>query len=425
MSRCAAVALLWLALALQACHRSAQDPTPATKRADIDFVITLTLASQAGANAASSADEDFLNIAGNDFSVLMFDNNNAFVRAFAPDEFTIRIDADRIALHGNIDLLPVETEALRFMVLANWNSFDSQARYPQPAARSSLWRLCGRDDEPRNHFAYRPDGTASWLPDRQLRKAIPMFGISAVFSTVSRLNVEVRMLRALAKVEIIDNIRSADSSVAMQIVGCTLSHCNGVGRFIPDISAGSGNEDWSNEEIRVTAPSLTTDKASRVESLEFRIGDGEDSIDNDGDGDRYDGNGGDGIDNEDDSVGNKGDGTNGNGDEGVGVNGAGNGVVGTAVGRTFVAYIPEMALTEGERPEMMITIAVDSNGRREEVVRTLALDGYDTDSSPTNELTSILRNHIYSYSVNSVKYEPTRAESDDIFDNFDISFSIR
>lgn len=168
-----------------------------------------------------------------------------------------------------------------------------------------------------------------------------MFGLSSVLdirdSKLSVMdNIEIPMLRSLAKIEVVN--KAPEDYV--QITGCRLTKYNANGRFIPN---GVDNPSWNEDDVQVTSPSLPQNVSLKDENLHF---------------------------------------------------------VKSSDGKTLTAYIPEMLLSDDNRPELEIDVNV--NGSKTSYKVQLA--SYDAGIAG-EKYASLLRNHRYGFTVTSVGLE--------------------
>lgn len=342
---------------------------------------------------AGTIAENFINLEAGDFKVLVFDEFGVLYEEFVPTTATPSgivtgpsDDAYSVyTLSGQI--VPVSSQ-IQVMVLANWNSFKAtNPSYPAYDAGvgssyvhftlldTKLPNLY-RNDGGRWTYTYPADATgapgvvgqdatvSSWQPTFDATNApadnhgIPMFGISdlaplsSLTDQTSTLDLgTIQMLRAIAKIEVIDHI--ADEQVSL--TDLSLSTYNTTGCFFPNVLE---NPQWNQLETQVTTPSLPESPASATNLTFIRT-------------------------------------TRTNAETG-------------AEESVFIAYVPEMEFTETEAPSLRFTItnqiATEENGFPQTTTYTKALYPYvvdaDLTSNGSREATgTLLRNHIYRLEV--------------------------
>lgn len=317
-------------------------------------------------NSPGTAAESYINIADGDYRVLVFDGADRLYQPFTPDQWTVQESSpssesiDKIyTLSGLVS--GHANDQIRIMVLANWNSFDADntSKYNNFWFNQQLADIYGNDTD-FNFTLPRVQRNAttweSWQPsapegENGKRRAIPMFGVSELMTLPEATgkevvsvgtDVEIPMLRAIAKIVVVDGTPSNIS-----ISDVFLSSYNTKGRFIPDVTSNPG---WGMTDVQVTSPSLPAVSDAvpfSGEELHF-----------------------------------------------------------FKSGNTYVAYVPEMDLSgfgtdERERPAINVkvndTVTQDDN-------YTLRLADYGNSATSANPalLAAVLRNHIYHYTITGV-----------------------
>ena len=306
-----------------------------------------------------SDDENYINIDDEDYQVLMFDRDGALVEGklseFKCEKNGVSDESVSYTLTAHLTLTNnQDREALstfKVMVLANWKSFERSNTRPNydtyptftgynitPNAEKNIFK----DKENFNFTLNKPSDNFSWVPSIDKKQAIPMFGVTDDLDLQFVMDMSkygdgpsfnVPMLRAMAKVEIIDESGEKISSVSM-------SSANQSGRIIPEIDE-STNTGWSDPNTQIKTPSIPTNPG-KIDKIQFVQG-----PDSDGK-------------------------------------------------RTWVAYIPEMdfrGIDESQRPQFTVydeTTELDpkpfNNYEDGEVV-----------TAPEKYLPAVLRNHIYSF----------------------------
>ena len=166
-----------------------------------------------------------------------------------------------------------ENETVNILVLANWDSYQkpnpNQSNYPseeafkltnvntdgqngQDSDNKAITNLWKNDAE--LVFITQTANGKSWFPSATEGSYIPMFGYKTGLRFNPRSNTgsyeitEIPMLRALAKIEVIDNTEEGVS-----IESATLKGYNTQGRIIPDITV---NTSWYVDGTQITSPTI-------------------------------------------------------------------------------------------------------------------------------------------------------------------------
>ena len=231
--------------------------------------------------------ESYIDLVKNDYQIHVFDKDGAYVdgklseiqckeNGVSGENVSYTLSA-KLSLSGNEDKERLST--FRVMVLANWMSFERSNTNPSYGYPSfANYSLSG--DAPRNilkngadfNFTLKEqDNNYSWIPSISdtKKQSIPMFGISKVLDLQYVIDMakygdepvfNVPMLRAIAKVEIIDETDERIGSVS-------ISNVNKRGRFIPEIDENT-NANWSENNTQIETPSLPTDP-DNIKKIEF------------------------------------------------------------------------------------------------------------------------------------------------------------
>ena len=256
-------------------------------------------------------------------------------------------EEDRAKINGLL------RDGVSVMVLAN----SKNARWDGginsfPSSFDNLWK----DGSNFNYNYVMGAARTSWQPkiSNGNKDLIPMFGIlHTTFDTSDGKHLasgRIQLQRAMAKVEVIDNIKIDGVSLS----NVTLSDFNQVGRLIPDIQA---NPDWDKIGEQVGVSSLPADPAHLNTELNF---------------------------------------------------------IHLPAQKKWIAYVPEMSLAKpaadgsmpADRTHLNLTLAASSaypgfNGS----VYQMHFAKYVNSIEPTvpdESWNHILRNHIYRFSVNNV-----------------------
>ena len=336
---------------LQACiadHNLCPEDLPGTQ--SVAMTLRLQLTSKSAASSATrtgghepqeaTTDENYINIEGGDYRVMIFDGNGQFLQLFDVEETFHSVINDASGQTYTVDITgPVEIKAerLQVVVLANWRGVDSSANYPAPAIGDNISALYDRD-------SYSFTLPANWTPSSAAGRGIPMFGKSAIVDVseaetvfneelhadIKMLNLgDIKLLRSLAKIEV--NAGSSLAAAGVSVTGAQLANYNTRGLYIPDVAA---NPDWNEDETQITEPTLPGQMQAASEPLTFSL-----------------------------------------------------------MGGVMCAYVPEADLEAlATKPSMSLTI------KERDVETTLQYDNI-----AIGNVDRLLRNHIYRYTVQSVK----------------------
>lgn len=258
---CAATAA---AAVLASCSSDSDTMSPASQNNET-YTVNLTISASSPTTRAAAqlvdgnADENFINIGQSDFAVFIVDNaRNTIIQRFLPEDISLvqgRTDAFEYQISGTLRTAR-EITAIRIMVLANWETFKGgtgESFYDSFAAAAEGKSLAEIYKNATDCiFTMYPAGNEeTWQPSEAEQRGIPMVGLSKnpiALGSDQLLNPgeTINMLRAIAKVEIIDNTDD-------DIQGITLSRAGATGRFVPD---GTANPEWYILDKQVSAPSL-------------------------------------------------------------------------------------------------------------------------------------------------------------------------
>lgn len=298
----------------------------------------------------ATPDEDYIDIDGRDFLVLVFDGYGRLIQRFEPSSTVIKQgQGTSYELSGVLG----ETSAneIQVAVIANCNSMGAGNAYDRFVLGNTFLSEMYGDGTKWNFTLPNPEG--GWQPDKDTKKTIPMYGcseakpLSPENATQSEddenryiLNLgEIKMLRAVAKIEIVDCLPEGveiDPNV-------TLSAYNTQGRLIPDATK---NPDWNKAETQVISPTLP-DNVTTTANLKFFTE---------------------------------------------------SKTIGDMPRKVYSAYVTEANLT-ANRPHINLTVK-DSDGQgTSSKDYQMAVDSYPI--SPTQGLAALLRNHIYRYEIKS------------------------
>ncbi len=310
----------------------------------------MTRAAGHGTEEATPA-EDYIDIAGHDFLVLVFDGYGRLIQRFEPSSTVIKPgQGTSYELSGVLG----ETSAneIQVAVIANCNSMGAGDAYDRFVLGNTFLSEMYGDGTKWNFTLPHPEG--GWQPDIDTKKTIPMYGCSEAkplrAATKSAddenrydLNLgEIKMLRAVAKIEIV-NCLPEGVEIAPNV---TLSAYNTQGRLIPNVT---NNPDWNVEGTQVILPTLP-DNVQTATGLRFFT--------------------------ESESM-----------------------TIGGKECKVYSAYVTEANLTTN-RPHINLTVK-DSDGQgTSSKDYEMAVDSY-TNGKASKELAALLRNHIYRYEIKS------------------------
>ena len=263
---------------------------PDSSKTPSSFMLNLNLTVPASADAMSRAyghefepgtdPENFIHLSylggedgqHPDYKVFIFDKDGGFVgdvddlaESISSECMGMGPNGANYRLTFNLSLDPAQKERMsqfQIMVLANYLSFqetneqDCQA-YPSFNSETNLDDLYSDDESFNFKFSDQSD-TEHWQPEVD-RSGIPMFGLSqkidiAYVIAMSEADyyepISIPMLRALAKVEIVDNTSEGITNVG-RLPMKFLS-----GRLIPNLNE---NSDWDDPDIQIVKSSLASD----------------------------------------------------------------------------------------------------------------------------------------------------------------------
>ncbi len=294
--------------------------------------------------------EDYIDIAGQDFLVLVFDGYGRLIQRFEPSSTVIKQGQGAAAYELSGVLGETSANEIQVAVIANCNSMGASGAYDLFVLGNTFLSEMYSNETKWNFTLPNPEG--GWQPSKEAKRTIPMYGCSDAkplgAATQSAddenrydLNLgEIKMLRAVAKIEIVDCLPEG-VEIAPNV---TLSAYNTQGRLIPDATK---NPDWNKEGTQVTSPTLP-DNVQTAAGLKFFT--------------------------ESTTIGGK-------------------------ECKVYSAYVTEAKLT-ANRPHINLTVK-DSDGQgTSSKDYEMAVDSY-TNGKASKELAALLRNHIYRYEIKS------------------------
>ena len=377
------------------------DKNDLTEEESLVVKINLTVPNAAtGTRAATepgNAAENYIDVDG-DYHVLIFDKAGVMADVVKMEECEITSEAGSLTTYTLSGKMTIPDEATRarlktfqMMVLANWKSFDESSVYPTfpptypeggTVSRNDFYT---KDAVPSGSipnslcFTMPQRSETAWQPGIDGQKhLIPMFGISDPISLDYAIEMGKYGDSPITSISMLRSIAKVEivDNTSSGITGITLSKSNQYGRFIPDLGQAAN-------------PSLPGNKGE-IENLNFLKGLEQVQID------------------------------------GVNKN-------------VWFAYIPEMAVSsksrkengyEEKRPEFILQFA-------DKDAVSVKFDNYTDEGkqNTANQLQSVLRNHIYRYTINEspmnlevmleVLYWNLHQENEIFFDNVKVDQEIR
>lgn len=310
----------------------------------------MTRATGHGTEEATQA-EDYIDIDGGDFLVLVFDGYGRLIQRFEPSSTVIKQGQGATYELSGV-LGETSADKIQVAVIANCNSMGANGAYDRFVLGNTFLSEMYDDGTKWNFTLPHPDG--GWQPNIDAKRTIPMYGCSDAKPLgaakqseydENRYDLsldEIKMLRAVAKIEVVDCLPEGveiDPNV-------TLSAYNTQGRLIPDATA---NPKWNKLETQVEFPTLPDNVNTSKEGLKFFT---ESKT----------------IDDKQRTV--------------------------------YSAYVTEADLTTN-RPHIKLAVR-DSGADPTSKDYQMAVDKYDEKGQLTkNGLAALLRNHIYRYEIKS------------------------
>lgn len=384
LKRIVDIKVITLAAAAMLCGCSddvAPVDSPVDKGADI--VLTLytadsssRLSSRAPGDPLQAATiaENRIDIDGGDYRVLVFGKDGRLLERIIPtDAITVeKNDYSVYSIEGHITQTAFMGNAdgsyeFQIMVLANWQSlggadcYDKFALTPGKTFIDDVVALA-------REYCWSLSPKTGWRPFNDDNKGIPMFGLGSIAVTADQVSAsrpdnpikvgEISLLRAMAKIEIVDNIAQDYYDSRPEITASSIAGHLSTGTLVPDLDANPG---WNVENTQVGSPTEPADPVKATAPLQFFSA--------------------------------------GKTDDGHPV---------------YAAYVAEQdlkRLSATSRPAVSVTVKID--GKESEY--TLPLSEYK-DGKPSTPLESILRNHIYRFEIVKVtQSEPAEEGSLTIF----------
>lgn len=241
----------------------------------------------------ATAAENFINV--NDITVMFLNSDGRVMKVFADGEYSVEVISNADGLYNDYQLIfrinqdyfekTGTTSTFSLLIVANHNGTgDGQTYNPD-----NLWMKSVADlSALKTSFGYTgQNGTEAWTPDKDGGRHIPMAGIHRF--TVSRAALEsatdannplvitdggneIDMQRAMAKIRVIDALKSAADNVDGEyIASVKLKGVSSRGSFVPDDATWANGTcvlenatwltSWYQQEntISLTAPEEYTD----------------------------------------------------------------------------------------------------------------------------------------------------------------------
>lgn len=296
----AAAAAVGLLAAVPGCiaddYRDCNDPAlgGSPYRISVTVIASSSMSSRAGHDddfeEKGISPENYINFTGKDFRIILFDNTGSYLCELDTDRDTeiLSTPGDNIVYYiidtkiefpetvSETVIDGIRREGFQVIALANWQSIDGHSSYTglfdkgggQHQSLAEIWR-----DNSRYNFVYTPQADkTTWQPDHTAatKRLIPMFGFAKATPFAERHNggvlysaASIPMQRALAKIEVFDNLTQTGISVD----DVTMTSFNTSGRFIPDVEQNSG---WDEIGSQVGKSSLPQNVLQDTELKFFR-----------------------------------------------------------------------------------------------------------------------------------------------------------
>lgn len=153
----------------------------------------------------------------------------------------------------------LEKQKFQILVTANWKNYDNSVTTSITDNLKDLWK-----NSKDFNFTYKRRSDNTWLPSKENEEGIPMFGLSTECKIIDGdENIEIYLLRAMAKIEVFDAMKVPDSDYPFSIKDVILTKSVEKGRLIPDVY---NNPDWNIVNTQVISPSLPSENA-KVENI--------------------------------------------------------------------------------------------------------------------------------------------------------------
>lgn len=241
-------------------------------------------------NDEDTNEENRINIEEEDYSILIFKEtataggttDMVFAERFLPLAVT-KADNNKERLYTLQGVLsvssalkenPAAQDKYAIMILANWRSFGYE--YDNLLLEKGVTTVADVVEQARQKPYTLP--AAPWQPYKDGHKGIPMCGVREFTLTGSAITAgteleiatvddPIMMLRAVAKIEIIDNLYAGKRDANCGVKVASVSRYNKTGTLICDLK---NNPSWYVEDKQVdtpTLPAVTPEQAADLEML--------------------------------------------------------------------------------------------------------------------------------------------------------------
>lgn len=198
---------------------------------------------------------------------------NKYEVSLSPEELEEAFESKEVTFSEDL----LKTQKFQILVTANWKSYTGN----ELSVNEDLSDLWSNDSD--FNFNYKRGASdESWKPNAEQEEGIPMFGLSGNCQIIEQEeDIEVPMLRALAKIEVFDVMGIPESDYPFTIKSVKLTKSTDKGRLIPDATK---NPDWNNDSKQVILPSLPSSLSNISDILllldteEMTYGEGSDAI---------------------------------------------------------------------------------------------------------------------------------------------------
>lgn len=266
-----------------------------------DGLFRMSLTVITGATTGSRADhsddeeergtvaENYIDFGNKDFRIVIFDNYGKYLFELNTDEgewtemkltasFTGYIWDGEVKFPESLEESEVDkikNQGFKVLALANWRAFDSSSSYQNLFNVNNTRQTLDQIWEDGTHYNFKyaaATGSTTWQPSHtsSTKRLIPMFGFAQASRFESRNSymytvASVPMQRALAKVEIVDNLAQQE----VEIQEAVLTDYNTSGRFITDVT---NNPDWDviGSQVGVSSLPETTEQKTGLKLVKMR-----------------------------------------------------------------------------------------------------------------------------------------------------------
>lgn len=245
------------------------DNTTVTEPTPVDVNLTFVISQGNGQLSRAPGHDDYgateaeslVDFANNDYRVLVFDNGGRLLQILDTEvvrNFNYPDGVTTCLVRGKFDNAYPE---FQIAVLANWESFGLDY--------NNMLRGVSLLDDLVSHnrtipYTFPVRGTG-WRPFSGTNRGIPMFGLQSYTVDWNKapinadnsvtLNGNVSLLRAVAKIEVVDRITPNATTTRAEIESVTLRGYNVTGCPMPDMKANPG---WNIQNTQVVLPTIPT-----------------------------------------------------------------------------------------------------------------------------------------------------------------------